>query len=256
MRRVIALALLTVAVLLHASGPSQAQELYVVTEDKAPYNTVVNGEIVGYSTEIARAVFKRAKVGYHIEVLPWARAYRIARSARDVLIYTIAHTPERADMFHWIGPIAPRLVDFYRLAERTDLAPASDKDLLAYTTGAERDDVSELMVRRLGFTEGKNMFVARDLEHLLRLLDAGRIDFFPANPHIMRSVLERTGRDLKDYVSCYTAKAGKGYFLGVSRGSNVYMVERLRRAFEELKKDGTLKAIAARYDEYLLPKTP
>jgi len=240
-------ALLLAAVVL-LSAAAAAQELYVVTEDYPPYNYLRDGEVVGVSTEILRAVLKRANVGYRIEVLPWARAYRIAENAKDVLIYTLARIPEREELFHWVGPIAPRSVQLFRLSSRDTLAPASDAELTRYTMGAIREDATESLARSLGFVPGKNLILAQDLGQLLRLLEAGRIDLLPSNSFMFQHDLKKYERDPSGYASCYTLDFEQGYYFGISRGSSARTVKRVRGAFAALSRDGTLDRIRSRYD--------
>lgn len=245
-RRTWAALLLAVLALLPLGAP--AQELYVVTEDYPPYNYLQDGEVVGFSTEILRAVLKRADIGYQLDMLPKARAYRIAENAKDVLIYSMPRVPEREELFHWVGPIAPRSVYFFRLSRRGDLAPAGDAELTQYTMGVLRDGAAELLARRLGFVPDKNLVLAQDLGQLLRLLDAGRIDLFAANPCMVRHEIGKYDRKFSDYVSCYTKDCEQGFYFGISRGSNSRTVERVQRAFAVLSKDGTMEKIRSRHN--------
>ncbi|BBD09712.1 substrate-binding periplasmic protein [Desulfovibrio ferrophilus] len=225
-----------------------AQDLHVVTEDYAPYNYSENGEIVGFSTEVLRAILKRAEVGYQIEMLPWARAYRIAQGAKGVLIYSMARTPERENQFHWVGPLAPRSVHLFRLATRRDIAPKTDAELTGYRMGVVRADATEALALGWGFVPDKNLMVAKDIAQLLRLLDAGRIDVVPANPLMFQHDLKRDGRNAADYPSCYSVNFDDGYYLGISRGSNPRLIERIRKAFDALSKEGVLDQIRSRYE--------
>jgi len=238
---------LTLALLSGAPYAARAQELYVVTEEYAPYNMVKNGEIVGYSTEVLRAVLKRAGIGYRIELLPWSRALRIALYAKDVLIYTIARTPEREDRFHWIGPIASREDHMFRLASRPEVAPTDEASLLDYRVGVVRDAASQELMLRLGFEVGKNLTILQDNEGLLRLLDAGRIDIAPSNFFGFRRAIQESHRALENYVPCYSIKCEGGFYFGISRGSNRWLIERVSEAFAALEQDGTLEAIKNRH---------
>ncbi len=85
------------AVLLYLSFAAAANTgqppLRVVTELSPPHQTIKDGKVDGVSTQIVIATLKQAELDSHIEVYPWARAYYIATSVPNMLIYNIARTP-------------------------------------------------------------------------------------------------------------------------------------------------------------------
>ena len=81
---------------------AQAEEInkptyfvYVVTENFPPYNYVdENREVVGYATEIVRKCLSKAGIEYEIEVLPWARAFKSAKTPKNYLLYSAGWSRE------------------------------------------------------------------------------------------------------------------------------------------------------------------
>ena len=116
--------------------------LRVVTELSPPHQTLQQGEIGGLSTELVRATLARAEMGGQFEIYPWARAFRIARSQTNVLIYNMARTPEREDEFKWIGTVAAYQLGFVALTHRDDIQISSLQDAKGYTVAVQRDDLS------------------------------------------------------------------------------------------------------------------
>ncbi|MBX9839172.1 MAG: transporter substrate-binding domain-containing protein [Silvanigrellaceae bacterium] len=63
-----------------------AEEIFnLYTEDYPPYNMPLDektgdnaNEIIGSATDTMKEIFKRAKIKYSMELLPWARAYNFA----------------------------------------------------------------------------------------------------------------------------------------------------------------------------------
>lgn len=89
---------------------AQARELTVVTEVWEPYNFEQKGKVVGISTEIVAATIDAAELEIApggIRILPWPRAYKMALSTPNTLIYTILRTQARESDFYWIGPLFP-----------------------------------------------------------------------------------------------------------------------------------------------------
>jgi polar amino acid transport system substrate-binding protein len=60
---------------------------------------------VGSSTEIVKGIINKLGENITIEVMPWAQAYDIVLSEPDTALYSMARTPERENLFMWVGPI-------------------------------------------------------------------------------------------------------------------------------------------------------
>jgi len=76
-----------------------AHSLRVVTEDSYPVQYVENGQLKGKNATSINTALEMMKLDASIEVLPWARAYNMALSTPNVLIFSITRTPEREDLF-------------------------------------------------------------------------------------------------------------------------------------------------------------
>lgn len=80
--------------------------LKIVTEYLKPYQIKnEDGSLGGYGTDIVQALLTLTNKKADIAVLPWARAYRMALNEPNVLIFSIARTPHRENLFQWIGTI-------------------------------------------------------------------------------------------------------------------------------------------------------
>lgn len=169
------------AVLLYCScvvaATADQNILRVVTELSPPHQTVINGQVDGVSTKIVEATLKQAGLESRIEVYPWARAFYIATSTPNVLIYNMARTPEREDEFHWIGPVANYRLGLVRLTERTDLAPNHIKDLGSAVIAVQRGDFSTVFLQQQGMKIGKELQLSADILESWRLLLKGKVDY-------------------------------------------------------------------------------
>lgn len=155
----------------------EAASLRIVTELSPPHQTVENGRVAGVSTQIVEATLQQAGLQSHIEVYPWARAFYIASSVPNVLIYNIARTAERENEFHWIGPVANYRLGLVRLAERTDLAPNHLQDLGSAVIAVQRDDFSYHWLKQQGMRVGKELQLSADILESWRLLLKGKVDY-------------------------------------------------------------------------------
>lgn len=155
----------------------EAASLRIVTELSPPHQTVENGRVAGVSTQIVEATLQQAGLQSRIEVYPWARAFYIASSVPNVLIYNIARTAERENEFHWIGPVANYRLGLVRLAERTDLAPNHLQDLGSAVIAVQRDDFSYHWLKQQGMRVGKELQLSADILESWRLLLKGKVDY-------------------------------------------------------------------------------
>jgi polar amino acid transport system substrate-binding protein len=106
MKRLIALVLLGILVLLSCVQPVPAEKLRVITEEYPPYNyTDEKGVLTGTSTALVKGVLDKLGVKAVIEVLPWSQGYEIVKNNPDSALYSMARTPERELDFMWVGPI-------------------------------------------------------------------------------------------------------------------------------------------------------
>lgn len=79
--------------------------LRLMTEEFAPFNFQEDGSLKGVGSDVVRAIAKRQGITVEPEVLPWKRAYSIARKQPDAALFSIARLPHREDHFKWVGPL-------------------------------------------------------------------------------------------------------------------------------------------------------
>src|SRR4030042_1687991 len=111
--------LLTIAVLLvgcNVSGtvPPAGGGLRIITEVYPPYNFVdKNNTVTGQSTEIVQAILEKTSTQAAIEVMPLSQGLALAEKGPRVVIYSLNRTPQREDLFKWVGPIGNYEQAFY-----------------------------------------------------------------------------------------------------------------------------------------------
>lgn len=157
--------------------PLFAQEpLRVVTELSPPHQTLENGEVAGLSTQLVRETLREANLSASFEMYPWARAFRIASSQPNILIYNIARTEEREKQFHWIGKVAAYQLGFVALRHRQDIHIQQLDDARRYTVAIQRDDLSASFLSQQGFRTGNELVLVADIKESWQLLLNGKVD--------------------------------------------------------------------------------
>lgn len=103
----------------NAMSDNKIKELTVVTEVWPPYSyTDEQGHALGVATRTIRDALALVGMNYHIDFQPWARAFFIAKTKPNVLIYPIYRSEEREALFHWFCPILPD-IHVYAISKRT-----------------------------------------------------------------------------------------------------------------------------------------
>ncbi len=223
----------------------QAQELSVVTEDLPPYNYEQQGEIVGFGTEVVKATLEKAGIIFKIRLYPWARAYQMALKEKNILIYTIVRNTEREKLFKWVGPFAPRQsAIIYKLKERTDIIVNSLNDVKKYELGLVRDDATHLFFKKHGFTR-INLVVSE--EQNIKMLFRKRMEIIAGNELVAAYKMKQIGYQYNQVEKVFTFSHGGGYYMGISRGTSDDITIRIREAFDQIKRDGTLEIIKRKY---------
>ncbi|MGQ0709080.1 MAG: substrate-binding periplasmic protein [Rhodoferax sp.] len=226
-------------------GFAQAQRISVVTEEYPPYNHMdAHQQIVGLSTEVVKEALKRAKIDYDIGLYPWARAYHMAQEQPNVLIYSIGRNAQREKLFQWVDIIAPYNVYMYRLKTRPEVQAQSLEQLKRWRIGAVRDDVRAQYLEKHGIPMD---LVVEDSANAKKLA-SGRIDMFPIDEIAQVALYKREGLDPASVEKVMPlAELSAGLYMAFSLQTDPALVERCRAVLREMRRDGTLEKIKARY---------
>lgn len=239
--------LFTLIILMLSVNFINAQEITVVTEEFPPFNYLENEEITGISTEVVRATLTKAGLQANIRLYPWARAYRMVSEQENVLIYTLARTPEREELFKWIGPIAPPIrAALFKLATRTDIVITSLEDAKQYNIGVVRDDGGHQILLQYGFENERNLFPVAQGEQNIRKLLAGRIDLLFSENMFVTMKMKALDLPLSQIEEALLAMEIPNY-MAFSKQTSDAMVERVRAAFDQIQAEGTVDTIAEKY---------
>lgn len=215
----------------------------VITDNYPPYNYIEKGEVVGFSTAIVKEVLKRSNIDYErIEVKPWPRAYLISLKNDNVLIYSIAKTKRREDLFKWVGIIAPYKLYLFKMKSRDEISINSLMDAKEYKIGVVPKDVRAQYFLQHGFNKNIEN-VANDSLNVKKLYN-GRIDLVPNEELSMMFRIKKLGFNPKKVEKAYYLKdLSTNLYMAFSNGTSDEIINRCKRALKEIKNDGTYEKI-------------
>lgn len=172
---------------------SNAQEfkLQVVTEMSPPHQTWLNGEVAGLATDKVRAILNQANVDAQINIYPWARAYNMATTQPNTLIYAIAKTPKREPLFYWLMPITQYKLG---LVGRQNTAMTKIKqfsELIGLRGAVQRNDISHEWLLQKGLKEDKDFITCADIGCSWSLLIHKNVDYIIDSPDLISDMAQR-----------------------------------------------------------------
>lgn len=222
-----------------------AQEITVVTEEYPPYNFLdSNKKIAGMATEVVEEVLKRAKLTYHLEIYPWARAYKMAQDAPNVLIYSIGRSKKRENLFKWVDVIAPYDVYLFRLKSRPEVKLSKLSEIKNFKIGAVREDIDAQYLEELGV---KPELTSSDSLNS-RKLALGRIDMLTMDEYALISLYKHEGIDPNTVVKAFKLEAlSSGLYMAFSKQTSNDIVNKCKVMLAQIRKDGTIEKIRLKY---------
>lgn len=233
--------------LLAGSARAADTSLVLLTENFPPYNMAKNGKnfaqdenIHGIAVDIVREIFKRADITYTLTLrFPWERIYKLALEKPGYGVFVMARLPERERLFKWVGPIGPD--DWIMLAKAdSKIALDSLEQARRYRIGAYKGDAIAETLAKQGLNP---IVVLRDQDNARKLLN-GQIDLWATGDPAGRYLARQEGvSDLKTVLRFNSAEL----YLALNKDVPDDVVARLQAALDELRKEGAVDLIMARY---------
>ena len=238
LRRFYWVLLLLVSSPFFSIAPANSQ-MKLVTEIYPPFNYLdENGEITGISTEILQALMARSKISVSISVLPWKRAYLKALSEKDTCVYSTAETPERRDLFKWVGPLVQN--DWVLFARKGRFKrQLTLEDARELTIGGYPGDaITDFLI-----SEGLDVEVTgTDISNLKKLV-LGRIDLWPSGLVIGNHLAKQEAIDIEPVTKLKTVRVS----LACNKEIGDITISILQKNLKEMEEDGTIAEIEASF---------
>ncbi|MFJ7284817.1 substrate-binding periplasmic protein [Pseudomonas sp. NPDC099000] len=222
-------------------------DLVLLTENFPPYNMAKNGKnfaqdenINGIAVDIVREMFKRADVTYSLTLrFPWERIYKLALEKPGYGVFVMARLPDREKLFKWVGPIGPD--DWIMLAKAdSKISLESLEQARKYKIGAYKGDAIAETLAKQGL---KPIVVLRDQDNAKKLV-SGQIDLWATGDPAGRYLARQDGvTGLKTVLRFNSAEL----YLALNKDVPDEVVAKLQAALDQLRKEGVVDDIMARY---------
>ena len=168
--------------LLVTAAQSEPLPLNLYTEHSPPGEYLnAQGEVAGVTVDLIRLLLQRIDQSATIELLPWARALELAKTQPNSGLFETVRNPEREALFKWVGPLKMHSIGLYGRSDifkGSHINPAASNKYLACHY---RDSVYVNYLKRLGFTEGRNLILTVNHGDCFKLLRRGRVQLVVLN---------------------------------------------------------------------------
>ena len=221
---------------------ARTETLTVLTEEWPPVSFSGNGEATGMAVDVVREMLRRTGRKLEIEVVPWVRGFKQASEMPNVLLFSVARTPEREALMTLIGPLLTARTEMYQKRGNVWKERTGD-DLRQGVVGTYRASVFEKIARENGFS---NFELTTTPDRSARMLLNGRIDLWIDSSVSARSIIQVSGGNPTDLETVLTLDVTE-LMLGVSRGTLAKVVYELEDALHAMKADGSYQRIFRRW---------
>lgn len=225
---------------------ANAQPLTIISDPNPPFDYVKDGEIVGFTVDLLKLLLKRTGIDGKFEMYPWARAYEMAQKEKDILIYQLSYTEERAHLFQLVGPIIHATDCLWKLKNRKDIVLGNLEDAKYYRVGVVKDYYVHKYLLEKGFKEGMNLEAVHDDDMNVQKLASGRIDLMFIEELIFDYRVKELGYNRDDFENVLSVVSHDA-FIGFSRQTSPDVVSRFAEALETMKKDGSYNSLLQKY---------
>ncbi|AWL12727.1 hypothetical protein HMF8227_02274 [Saliniradius amylolyticus] len=232
--------------------PGRAKTINVVTEYLNHYQMKrPDGSLGGYSTEVVRALFEHTQDTPVIRVMPWARTYRQALLKPNTMIYSLAYNDIRKPRFHCIGVLDIERLFFWGLKD-SGVGPVSSlANMQKYIIAVTKSSNPEQYLSQNGFD---NLVRIVKPEQALGMLYKQRVDaVISARASIMERARKMGKAPERLHPLFELTALNHPLCIAFNRKSSRALVQKYRRAFRAIEKNGSLSDIRKRWNVTLSP---
>ncbi|MCX4025952.1 transporter substrate-binding domain-containing protein [Endozoicomonas sp. SM1973] len=228
--------------LSYISSLAYANKLKIITEEYAPISFTENGKVTGLAVEVVEEILAKTNDKTKIQVLPWARGYKMVEERKNTVLFSMSATPEREKLFTLIGPIAIGKLSLYSI-KGNNLSLSSLDEIGKLKVGVTREGFAEQLLTKQGVTNLKQAI--KPLTNAQKLMNK-RIDLWAVSSVTVGDILKQAGFSLLDIEKKYTFFEDKLYIC-FSKNSDQKVVTLWLATLKAMKQDGSFSTIYKRW---------
>lgn len=227
--------------------PVFGETLQIAMDYYPPFSYEENGEIKGLSTEVVKAVIREAGMKAVIKQYPFARAYKMTQQHENIFEYCVVRTPEREPLFKWVGIVGSATQGIFALKDK-DINIGKPEDLGKYRIGTVIEDVVDQYLTARKDKLGLKLDRISSYKSNMKKLLTGRVELWAGNELVGFYLAKELGYAKTDINAVYRIEELTAhYYLATGQKTSDKLVQKLRAAFETVRKNGTYQKIVDSY---------
>jgi polar amino acid transport system substrate-binding protein len=222
-------------------------DVLVVTEVMPPFQIIneENGQLEGLGVDIVEYLLKEAAIESPTHVLPWARAYKLASTTPNTIIFTLASTKERQKDFIWIGDIDRQRIFYWGLRANFNRQKRNSFSAKAHYIGVSRHSNIESYFIQQSF---KKLYPLVNEDHGLQMLFNKRIDLFVESEISIRYRSQKLDLNFDDLIRLDEIPAlNQNLGIAVNKASSKELIHSLQNAYKRLENKGIIEQLRRKW---------
>lgn len=215
----------------------------LMTEEYPPISYVKDGKPAGIVTDMVRKIAARLDVPDNIRLTSWKNAYNMALLHPNVVLFSAERTPQRENLFHWVGPVGKnRSILYAKKGSNINVKSLEDaKNIGAIATTTNW--FTEQTLKNEGFT---NLVSSPEPVDNVRQLMKGEVQLSIFTDITIPEIVKNAGYSMDDLEPVLTVSQTY-FYIAVSKDTSAEVVKAWQSTLDSLKKDGTFKKIYLNY---------
>ena len=168
----------------------------------------------------------------NIIVVPWARGYRATLAGGNKILFSIARTEHREQLFHWVGPLATEKVYLYQRQESNFQIDSLDQARNVATIVVTRDFPEHQYLQELGF---ENLHLTTKAVDNFRMLMGYRGEITVAGEYTVGFLLKKAGIPRSKIARTNVMLFENEIYIALSKDISLTEVGRWQKALDKIK---------------------
>lgn len=208
-------------------------ELRIITEISPPYNFIDKDyQITGQSTEIVQAIMEYTGTKAEIETMPWSEGLALAETGPGIVLYSTNKTPQREDLFKWVGPIGSYEQAFFAKKGSGIEIKSLEDAMKVNSIGVYKDDAGAQFLESHGF---ENLDISMTDAQALQKLMKGDVDLWLGTKDGLALMAEEASVNIDDLELMPTVVIKANLYIAFSKDIPDDIITEWQTALDELK---------------------
>ncbi|MFW6172899.1 MAG: transporter substrate-binding domain-containing protein [Elusimicrobiota bacterium] len=215
-----------------------------LTEEYPPVTYMENdGKISGFVTDIVKEILRRNEMKENIFLVPWNIAYSLALNLPNIVLFSIDRTPQRENLFNWIGPVGKNTAYFYSLKDKDIHLNTVDDAKEVNSIATIEDWWTEQLLKDLGF---ENLRSFKNPVNAVINLVTGRSEMSIFTDLTVENLVKDAGYSMDELQRLLEVQTNY-FYIAASKGTNEELILKFQETLNVMKRNGSFERIVREY---------